>query len=255
MLASTDATAFTAWSAERQLIDLLHQAPAAWDAAALVAALRPLLPRLYSIASSQRVVGDEAHLAVAHVAWQRDGGWRFGAASHQLADAGHDARLPVYIEANERFRLPADGSRDIVMIGPGTGVAPFRGFVQEREATGARGRNWLFFGNPHFRGDFLYQLEWQRALKSGVLHRIDLAFSRDGAEKLYVQQRIRERARALFDWIEGGAHLYVCGAVAMGRNVHAALLDAIAAHGGGRDAAAERLDDLQRQGRYARDLY
>ncbi len=238
------------------MIDLLQSAPAAWEATALVAALRPLQPRLYSIASSQRAVGDEAHLAVAHVAFERDGAARFGVASHQLAEAGHDATLPVYIEPNERFRLPADAARDVIMIGPGTGVAPFRGFVQEREAIGASGRHWLFFGNPHFRGDFLYQLEWQRALKSGALDRIDLAFSRDGAHKTYVQHRLRERARDLVDWIENGAHLYVCGATAMGRDVHAALAEALAAQLGlDEEAAGERLDALQREGRYARDLY
>jgi len=256
LLANNDATAFAAWAEGRQVIDLLLAAPAAWDATALVAALRPLQPRLYSIASSRRAVGDEAHLAVAHVAFERDGFARFGVASHQLAEAGLDARLPVYIEANERFRLPADASRDVIMIGPGTGVAPFRGFVQEREAVGASGRHWLFFGNPHFRGDFLYQLEWQRALKSGALDRIDLAFSRDGAEKVYVQHRLREQARDLVDWIEDGAHLYVCGATAMGRDVHAALADALATRLGlDPEAARERLDALQREGRYARDLY
>lgn len=255
LLASEDATAFTAWAENRQVIDVLQGAPTGWDATSLVAALRPLQPRLYSIASSQRVVGDEAHLAVAHVAFERNGAARFGVASHQLATAGHDDTLPVYIEPNERFRLPADASRDIIMIGPGTGVAPFRGFVQDREASGARGRQWLFFGNPRFRGDFLYQLEWQRALKSGALDRIDLAFSRDGSGKVYVQHRIRERARELFDWIENGAHVYVCGAQAMGNDVHDALLEVLALQPGGREAAVERLDALQREGRYARDLY
>ena len=142
------------------------------------------------------------------------------------------------------------------MIGAGTGVAPFRGFVQERAALGGSGRNWLFFGAPHQRSDFLYQLEWQRALKDGKLDRIDLAFSRDSAPKTYVQQRIGEQARTLYDWLQGGAHLYVCGATAMGKDVHAALIDALSAHNGGdRDAANEYLDTLARDGRYARDLY
>jgi len=256
LLANGDTSAFAHWAEGRQVVDLLLAVPAAWDAAALVAALRPLQPRLYSIASSQRVVGDEAHLAVAHVAYARDGLARFGVASHQLADAGLDTTLPAYIEPNERFRLPADAARDVIMIGPGTGVAPFRAFVQDREASGASGRHWLFFGNPHFRGDFLYQLEWQRALKSGALDRIDLAFSRDGARKTYVQHRLREQARDLVDWIENGAHVYVCGALAMGRDVHAALVDAFATQLGlGQDAASERVDALQREGRYARDLY
>jgi sulfite reductase (NADPH) flavoprotein alpha-component len=250
-----DNAAFAAWADDRQVIDLLHEVPAAWDAQALVAALRPLVPRLYSIASSRKEVGDEAHLTVAHAAWDRGGDARWGTASHFLATAQAGDRLPVYVEANERFRLPADPSRDIVMIGPGTGVAPFRAFLQERVATGATGRNWLFFGNPHFRSDFLYQLEWQRALKNGTLQRIDLAFSRDGAEKIYVQHRLRERARELLDWIGNGAHVYVCGAIAMGKDVHEALLDVLATQAGSREAAVERLDALQREGRYARDVY
>ncbi len=252
------------WLANRQVIDLLQRHPADWSAEALVAALRPLTPRLYSIASSRKAVGDEVHLTIAHVEYDsgaQDGMLRWGAASHYLATRGEGERLPVYIETNERFRLPADASRDVIMIGPGTGVAPFRAFVQERAAvrpmtTGAPGRNWLFFGNPHFRSDFLYQLEWQRALKSGELDRIDLAFSRDQAQKIYVQDRIRERGEDLYDWLQNGAHLYVCGAIAMGKDVHGALLDIVAEHKhGDRDAAAEYLDDLQRQGRYARDVY
>jgi len=239
-----------------QPIDLLRRHPAAWEAHDLVAALRPLAPRLYSIASSQKVVGDEAHLTVAHVAYDHDGDPRWGAASHFLASRAEGASVPVFIERNERFRLPADGARDVVMIGPGTGVAPFRGFVQERAAAAARGRNWLLFGNPHARSDFLYQIEWQRALKQGHLQRLDLAFSRDGSTKTYVRDRLKEHGRELFAWLESGAHLYVCGAVAMGKGVHDALLDAIAAHGGiDRDGAADYIDALQRQGRYARDVY
>lgn len=242
--------------ASHQLIDLLQSHPADWPAADLVAALRPLAPRLYSIASSQAVVGAEAHLTVDHLQWDAPGGRRRGAASHQLASSVAGATLPVFIEANERFRLPRDGGRDVVMIGPGTGVAPFRGFVQERAATAAAGRNWLLFGAPHARHDFLYQLEWQQALKAGQLHRLDLAFSRDQADKVYVQHRLREHGRALFDWLEGGAHLYVCGATAMGRDVETALLDVVATHGGrDEDAARDYLATLQQQGRYARDVY
>ena len=244
------------WLGERQVIDLLRHHPGAWTAEDLVAQLRPLQPRLYSIASSQKAVGDEVHLTVAHVDYQRDGDPRHGVASHFLATRDEGDALPVYIEANERFRLPGDPSRDVVMIGPGTGVAPFRAFVQERQAVAAPGRNWLFFGNPHFRSDFLYQLEWQRALRDGALDRIDLAFSRDGARKIYVQHRIAERARELYDWLQNGAHVYVCGASAMGKDVHAALVDAVTSHNGGnREAAEAYLDDLSRQGRYARDVY
>ncbi|RZA20300.1 MAG: assimilatory sulfite reductase (NADPH) flavoprotein subunit [Lysobacteraceae bacterium] len=246
---------------DRQLIDLLRATPAAWNAGDFVAALRPLQPRLYSIASSRKAVGEEAHLAVAHVEYDHGHGTRWGAASHFLASRGESATVGVYIESNERFRLPADASRDIVMIGPGTGVAPFRGFVQERrehrsQATGASGRNWLLFGNSHARSEFLYQVEWQQALKDESLHRLDLAFSRDQAQKIYVQHRLREHGRELYAWLENGAHLYVCGALAMGKDVHAALLDVVAHERGvDADAAAGYVAALQAQGRYARDIY
>ena len=243
--------------ADSQIIDLLHDHPGAWTAEALVEALRPLQPRLYSIASSRKAVGDEAHLTVAHVEYQRGDATRWGAASHFLAAREEGAQVQVYIEHNERFRLPADGAKDIIMIGPGTGVAPFRAFVQEREAVAAAGRNWLFFGNPHAREDFLYQVEWQDALKRGALHRLDLAFSRDQATKIYVQHRLREQARELFAWLENGAHLYVCGdATRMAKDVHAALLDVIAVQGGkSAEDANDYLNALQAQGRYARDVY
>jgi sulfite reductase (NADPH) flavoprotein alpha-component len=143
------------------------------------------------------------------------------------------------------------------MIGPGTGVAPFRGFVQERAASGGAGRNWLVFGNPHARSDFLYQLEWQQALARGELHRLDLAFSRDQAHKVYVQDRLREHGAQLHAWLRDGAHLYVCGdATRMARDVHAALIEILAQHGGvSPELAQEQLNDLQVQGRYARDVY
>jgi sulfite reductase (NADPH) flavoprotein alpha-component len=257
LLAPENGAALSRLLAEQQPIDLLEKLPAAWSAEDLVATLRPLTPRLYSIASSQKSVGEEAHLTVAHIQYQNETSLRWGAASHFLASQEPGARLPVYIERNERFRLPRDGARDLIMIGPGTGVAPFRGFLQDRVATGATGRHWLLFGNPHFRSDFLYQLEWQRALKNGQLHKLDLAFSRDTASKIYVQHRLRERGRELFAWLENGAHLYVCGdATHMARDVHAALLEVIAEHGGkDQDAATDYLNDLQQQGRYARDIY
>ena len=141
--------------------------------------MRPLTPRLYSIASSRKRVGEEVHLTVDVLDYQAFGHAHVGAASGFLSSLGEGEHAPVYIEANERFRVPADASRDIIMVGPGTGVAPFRGFVQERAETGARGRNWLLFGARHFNTDFLYQTEWQDALRSGELHRLDVAFSRD----------------------------------------------------------------------------
>ena len=239
-----------------QLVDVLRRWPAGWSAQELVAALRPLAPRLYSIASSRKRVGEEAHLTVDVLGYDAFGHAHGGAASGFLAARQEGDQVPVYIEANERFRVPADGSRDILMIGPGTGVAPFRGFVQERAETGARGRNWLFFGAPHFNHGFFYQSEWQDALRSGELHRLDLAFSRDQARKIYVQDRLRERGREVYDWLQNGAHLYVCGAIGMGKDVHAALQAIVAEHGGlDEDAARDYLVNLQTEGRYGRDVY
>ena len=257
LLQPENSAALATLLSSHQLVDVLQSWPAEWSAGELVAALRPLAPRLYSIASSQAAVGSEAHLTVDHVHYPAPGGRRWGAASHFIAEAAEGDSLPVFIAPNERFRLPRDGSRDIVMIGPGTGVAPYRGFVQERAATGASGRSWLLFGNPHARHDFLYQVEWQQTLAAGQLQRLDLAFSRDQAEKVYVQHKLREHGRDLFDWLEGGAHLYVCGdASRMARDVETALLEVIAAHGGrDRDSARDYLGTLQQQGRYARDVY
>ena len=240
-----------------QLPDLLEEYPADWDAAALAAALRPMTPRLYSVASSMKEAGEEVHLAVARLDSGGSGSVRPGAASHFLSTRDEGAVVPVYIEPNPRFRIPADRSRDIVMIGAGTGIAPYRGFLQERAATGARGRNWLLFGARRFARDFLYQIEWQRALKQGTLTRLDLAFSRDGSERIYVQQRLLEAGRALYDWIENGATIYVCGdAAAMAPGVHAALGKVIEQQGGvSAETSRERLDRLGADGRYLRDVY
>ncbi|HEU0306055.1 MAG TPA: assimilatory sulfite reductase (NADPH) flavoprotein subunit [Lysobacter sp.] len=262
LLAPEQAAAFTRLLGEQQVIDLMRAYPGVWTAEDFVAALRPLVPRLYSIASSPKVVGEEAHLTVAHVEYDVDGsksddGRRWGTASNFLARAAEGERLPIFIEANDRFRLPKDGARDVILVGPGTGVAPFRGFVQDRAATGASGRNWLFFGNPHGRSDFLYQLEWQDALRRGELHRLDLAFSRDQGHKVYVQDHLRTHGAEVYRWLEGGAHLYVCGdATRMAKDVHAALVDIIATHGGrSAEDASDHLNDLQAQGRYSRDVY
>lgn len=257
VLRPEQAADFATLLASEQPIDLLRRYPAAWRAEALVAALRPLTPRLYSIASSPKLVGDEAHLTVAMVDYEAHGSLHWGAASAFLAAADEDSKVPVFIESNERFRLPTDSSRDIIMIGPGTGVAPFRAFVQERQESGASGHNWLFFGNRHFTQDFLYQVEWQTALKHGALHRLDLAFSRDHTQKIYVQDRLRERGAELFAWLQNGAHLYVCGDSAhMAKDVHAALIDVIATHGKQpHDDAKAWLNELLQQGRYSRDVY
>lgn len=239
-----------------QLIDVLRRWPGGWDAQALVAALRPLTPRLYSIASSRKRVGEEVHLTVDVLGYEAFGHAHSGAASGFLAALEEGATAPVYIEANERFRVPADASRDIIMVGPGTGVAPFRGFVQERAETGASGHNWLLFGAQHFNRDFLYQTEWQDALRTGELTRLDLAFSRDQASKVYVQDRLREHGRDVYAWLQSGAHFYVCGAIAMGKDVHAALQEIVSQHGGlDADGASEYLTRLQSEGRYSRDVY
>jgi sulfite reductase (NADPH) flavoprotein alpha-component len=258
LLQPPEQEALAALLRHHQPIDLLREFPAEWDPAALVAALRPLTPRLYSIASSAKAVGpDEVHLTVAVVQYVAHGLAHLGAASSFLASLDDDARVPLFVEPNERFRLPADGGRDVIMIGPGTGVAPFRAFVQERRAMAASGRNWLFFGNRHFSQDFLYQVEWQEALRSGALHRLELAFSRDASSKTYVQQRIREHGRELYAWLREGAHIYVCGDSAhMARDVNDALLEVVAVHGGlSADDAKAWLAKLMQQGRYARDVY
>lgn len=243
--------------ATNQVLDVLRRWPAPWSAQDLVATLRPLTPRMYSIASSPAAVDDEVHLTLANVAYAHEDESRWGVASRFLSQLQEGQRLPIFVEENTRFRLPADPSRDIIMIGAGTGVAPYRAFIQARSAAGASGRNWLFFGNPHFSSDFLYQTEWQQAVKAGSLHRIDLAFSRDQAEKIYVQHRLVERGAELYDWIQAGAHLYVCGdATHMARDVHKALLDIAREQGGlDEDGAKQWLDDLAAQGRYARDVY
>jgi sulfite reductase (NADPH) flavoprotein alpha-component len=242
---------------ELQVADLLKRHPAAWEPEAFVRALHPLSPRLYSIASSRRAVDDEAHLTVAVVDYEHGGERRRGAASWQLATLAAGTQVRAYVEPNPRFRLPADGTRDVVMIGPGTGVAPFRGFLQQRVADGARGRQWLFFGGRRLERDFLYQAEWLDALKKKQLHRLDVAFSRDHAAKVYVQDRLREHGAELFRWLDGGAHLYVCGdAERMAPDVHAALLEIVATHGGRTaEQAQEYVAELVAQKRYARDVY
>ena len=242
-----------------QLVELVRQHPPKdLHATDFVQLLRPLAPRLYSIASSPRATPDEVHLTVALVQFELNGQLHYGVASKQLADLqGDDAVAPVYLHRNPNFRLPADSKAPVIMIGPGTGVAPFRAFVAEREAVGATGRNWLFFGGRHFRADFLYQTEWLDYRKRGALHRIELAFSRDQADKLYVQHRMREYGRELYAWLQEGAHLYVCGdAQQMANDVQQTLLHILQEHGGhSPERAAEELLELQRARRYQRDVY
>ena len=242
----------------RQILDLLEDFPATLSGAQLTGLLRRLPPRLYSVASALAANPGEAHLLVGLVRYQSHGRERSGVASSLVAERLRVGdRLDVYVKPNKNFRLPDDPDRPIVMIGPGTGVAPFRAFLQHRQATGAPGRNWLFFGDRNFTHDFLYQLEWQEWLKDGVLSRLDLAFSRDQPEKVYVQQRLWERRAELFAWLEDGAHLYVCGdEKAMAKDVHATLAAIVADQSGRAPAAAEaHLTDLKKARRYQRDVY
>lgn len=252
------AEARSAYMREHHVVDIIRQFPVKGIAAdALLRGLRPLQPRLYSISSSLAAVPDEAHLTVGTVRYDLDGQPRAGVASSYLADhAAPDAVIPVYIQSNPHFRLPGDDAA-ILMIGAGTGVAPYRAFMQEREARGASGRSWLVFGERNFRSDFLYQTEWQGLLKDKVLTRMDVAFSRDRTPKAYVQDRLRQNSRDVYAWLEEGAHIYVCGDAAhLAPDVHATLLDIIVKESG-RDAAAaaEYLAGLQRDHRYQRDVY
>jgi sulfite reductase (NADPH) flavoprotein alpha-component len=252
-----NAQAMAKLTATCQVSDILGTYPADWTAEALVNVLRPVTGRVYSIASSPAAVGDEAHLTVAVVGSDTDRKLLAGAASHFVVNTPADSNVQVWIEKNERFRVPADGARDVIMVGPGTGIAPFRGFVQEREAAGASGRNWVFFGGRSLYHDFLYQLEWQQALKRKSVHRVDVAFSRDQAEKIYVQHRIRQAGKELFAWLSNGAYFYVCGdASAMAPDVNAALLDVVREHGNlDADDAQAWVADLTADGRYLRDVY
>jgi len=241
----------------RQLIDLLETFPARLSAEQLIGLTRPLPPRAYSIASSRKEIGEEAHLLIAAVRYENHGRARAGVASTYIADRlARGGQLRVRLKPNKHFRLPQPSS-DIIMVGPGTGVAPFRAFVQERRAIAAGGRSWLFYGDRNYTHDFLYQLEWQDALKDGSLTRLDLAFSRDTPEKIYVQQRLWERRREVVDWLENGANLYVCGdAKAMAKDVRAALVRSFAdVKALAREAAENAVAGLERDRRYLQDVY
>ena len=246
------------YAATTPIVDMVRFSPAQLDADALIALLRPLTPRLYSIASSQAEVESEVHITVGAVRYDIEGRARAGGASSFLADrVEEEGEIRVFIEHNDNFRLPANPETPVIMIGPGTGIAPFRSFMQQRAADEAPGKNWLFFGNPHFTEDFLYQVEWQRYVKEGVLSRIDLAWSRDQKQKIYVQDKLREQGAELWRWINDGAHIYVCGdANRMAKDVEQALLEVIAEFGGmDAETADEFLSELRVERRYQRDVY
>lgn len=250
---------FKEWIWGRQLVDLIETYPNKnWDAQIFTGLLRPLAPRLYSIASSLQAHPDEVHLTIAAVRYDAHGRDRVGVCSTYVSDLlsiGDHAR--VYFHSNNKFRLPESDDTPIIMVGPGTGIAPFRAFIEERTAREAKGKNWLFFGDQHFSYDFLYQLEWLDYLEDGILSELTTAFSRDQKDKVYVQHRMMERAVDIWEWLEEGAHFYVCGdASRMAKDVHQALLD-IAVEQGGKspDDAKTWLNDLRKAGRYQRDVY
>ena len=250
--------AFAKFAPDRQLVDFFQAFPEKLSADQLCGLLRPLPGRLYSVASSQKAHPGEAHLLVGAVRWDSYGRVRKGVASGHLADRrrmGDTAK--IYVKPNRHFRLPVDDTRPIIMIGAGTGVAPYRAFVEERVETGAKGPSWLFFGERNYTFDFLYQIEWQDALASGALTRIDVAFSRDQPEKIYVQQRLWQRRAELREWIEDGAHLYVCGdEKGMARDVDQMLVKILGeTMTGDEEAGHARLKALTKAGRYQRDVY
>ncbi|WP_035601706.1 assimilatory sulfite reductase (NADPH) flavoprotein subunit [Haloferula sp. BvORR071] len=233
-------------------------APDGLAAADLATIFRKLPPRLYSIASSPLAHPGEVHLTVASVRYQAHGHAKKGVASTYLADliekGGH---VPVYTHQNKNFRLPVSSNVPVIMVGPGTGVAPFRSFVEHRAALGQGGKNWLFFGDQRYTYDFLYQMEWQEHLKDGHLTKLDVAFSRDQPEKVYVQNRMLERAKDLYAWLQEGAHFYVCGdATRMAHDVHEALIAVVEKEGKlPRDTAEAYVEDLKKSKRYQRDVY
>lgn len=233
-------------------------APDGLAAADLAAIFRKLPPRLYSIASSPLAHPGEVHLTVASVRYQAHGQARKGVASTYLSDlVEKGGQVPVYTHQNKNFRLPASADTPVIMVGPGTGVAPFRAFVEHRAALGNPGKNWLFFGDQRYTYDFLYQTEWQEHLKDGNLTKLDVAFSRDQPEKVYVQHRMIERAKELYAWLQDGAHFYVCGdASRMAHDVHEALIDVVEKQGGfSREVAEAYVEDLKKSKRYQRDVY
>ncbi|EGQ8444815.1 assimilatory sulfite reductase (NADPH) flavoprotein subunit [Vibrio cholerae] len=253
-----DKEALREYATRMQVIDVLREEKVTLSAIQLLSLLRRLTPRLYSIASSQSEVGEEVHLTVGVVEYEYKGEQRLGGAScflaHQLEEG---APVKVFVEQNNNFKLPSDDNAPLIMVGPGTGIAPFRSFIQERENRGAAGKNWLLFGDRTFTQDFLYQVEWQKYLKSGVLNRLDVAFSRDQHEKVYVQHRLLEQAELVWQWLQEGAYFYVCGdASRMAKDVHQALITVVEQQGGlNREQAEEYVSELRKAKRYQRDVY
>jgi sulfite reductase (NADPH) flavoprotein alpha-component len=246
------------YAGNTQVIDLLSEKKTKLTAEQLVGLLRRLTPRLYSIASSQTEVDEEVHLTVGVVEYQQGDESRFGGASSFLSHRLEEGdEVKVFIEHNNNFKLPQNDNVPVIMIGPGTGIAPFRSFVQERDNRDAEGKNWLFFGDRTFTQDFLYQVEWQKYLKSGVVNQLDVAFSRDQQEKVYVQHRILEHSAQVWQWLQDGAYIYVCGdATRMAKDVHEALITIVEQQGKkNREEAEQFVNDLRKAKRYQRDVY
>ncbi|MFP3845225.1 assimilatory sulfite reductase (NADPH) flavoprotein subunit [Priestia filamentosa] len=243
----------------RDLLDLVRDfGPWPVSANDFVAILRKMPARLYSISSSLEANPDEVHLTIGAVRYNTHGRDRNGVCSILCAERLEPGdTLPIYIQNNQNFKLPENPDTPIIMVGPGTGVAPFRSFMQEREEIGADGKSWMFFGDQHFVTDFLYQTEWQKWLKDGVLTKMDVAFSRDTEEKVYVQHRMKEQGKELFEWLEAGASFYVCGDEKhMAHDVHKTLIDIIEKEGNmSRQNAEEYVANMQQQKRYQRDVY
>lgn len=259
VLRNGDKEALDAFLWGKDICDLLALAPpSAFPAADIIALLKPLQHRAYSISSSPHAAAGSVHLTIASVRYHADGRDRGGVCSTFLADrVAEGSSAGIFVSQNKSFRLPADNDAPVIMVGPGTGVAPFRAFLQERRARGAKGRNWLFFGDQHRDSDFIYADELSEMSRDGLLTHLDLAFSRDQQEKIYVQTRMRENGKALFTWLEEGAAFYVCGdASRMARDVDTALTEIIATHGGlPDDRAADYVARLKREKRYLRDVY
>ncbi|CAH0346038.1 assimilatory sulfite reductase (NADPH) flavoprotein subunit [Bacillus sp. CECT 9360] len=243
----------------RDILDLLRDfGPWGVSAQEFISILRKMPARLYSIASSLSANPDEVHLTIGSVRYNTHGRDRSGVCSILCAERLQPGdTLPVYIQSNQNFKLPQNPDTPVIMVGPGTGIAPFRSFMQEREETGAEGKSWLFFGDQHFVTDFLYQTEWQKWIKDGALTKMDVAFSRDTDEKVYVQHRMLEHSKELFEWLQEGAALYICGDEKnMAHDVHNTLLEIIAKEGGlSREKAEEYIGEMQQQKRYQRDVY
>jgi len=255
---SKDKSCAREYAANHQIIDIVCSNKADIKPQDFIDALRKITPRLYSIASAQAEVEEEVHLTVGLVHYENKGQQRFGGASHFLSNRIKEGQsVRVFVEHNDNFRLPSDNNTPVIMIGPGTGVAPFRAFMQQRDADEAQGDNWMFFGDQTFTQDFLYQVEWQNYLKSGLLTRMDVAFSRDQKEKMYVQHRLKEQASDIYTWLERGAHLYVCGdANKMAKDVHQTLIDIISEQGQLNSEQAEQyLKNLRNNKRYQKDVY